>query len=194
MIFTGFHGLYILLEITCYNYRKYIYFSASKLFNQCKMTPPPPLFMTFPQYLLVTRWVIHRIRIQNSVVGVNIQQGQYSTCRVYQKLEKMYLQSCWKMTPGIFSTTLGLNFQRRKSTQGSIFNVEKWTPGQFSTRFKILRYTGAGSILGQNNTCVHPWKVWRRACPGCPFLYSSVLWALCTMYCIFENCGGGAPI
>jgi hypothetical protein len=54
----------------------------------------------------------------------------------------MYLQSCWKMTPGIFSTTLGLNFQRRKSTRGSIFNVEKWTPGQFSTRFKILRYTG----------------------------------------------------
>jgi hypothetical protein len=58
----------------------------------------------------------------------------------------MYLQSCWKMTPGIFSTTLGLHIQRRKSTRGSIFNVEKWTPGQFSTRFKILHYTGNGDV------------------------------------------------
>jgi hypothetical protein len=81
---------------------------------------------------------------QNSKLfsGVNIQHEQYSTCRGHQKLEKkMYLQSCWKMTPGIFSTTLGLNFQRRKSTRGSIFNVEKWTPGQFSTRFKICGLT-----------------------------------------------------
>jgi hypothetical protein len=32
--------VYILLQITCYKYRKYIYLSAWKLFNQCKMTPP----------------------------------------------------------------------------------------------------------------------------------------------------------
>jgi hypothetical protein len=50
----------------------------------------------------------------------------------------MYMQSCTKVTLGIFSTTPGLNFQRRKSTRGSKLN-----PGSiFITQFKILRYTG----------------------------------------------------
>jgi hypothetical protein len=97
---------------------------------------PPPL----SKYLLVTWWIIHRMRIQNSVVS----RGQYSTCRGHQKLEeeKCICKAVENKTPGIFSTTLCLNFQRRKGTRGSIFNVEKWTPGQFSTRIKILRYTG----------------------------------------------------
>jgi predicted methyltransferase len=34
---------YIVLEITCYNYTKYIYFSASKLFKS-KITPPPVVY------------------------------------------------------------------------------------------------------------------------------------------------------
>ena len=78
---------------------------------------------------------------QNSEVGVNSQQDQFSTCRGHQSLEKSFSYR-WKMTPGINFTILVSIFNVEKWPPGSIFNVEKWPPGQFSTRVNILRYTG----------------------------------------------------
>jgi hypothetical protein len=119
-------------EITCYKYRKYIYLFCLETVKSMQNTPLP----------IFARWIIHQIRIQNCSLGSIFNRVNIQRVGVIKIRKKMYLQSCWKMTPGIFSTTLDLYFQRRKSTRGSIFNVEKWTPGQFSTRFKILRYTG----------------------------------------------------
>jgi hypothetical protein len=164
--FAAFRGLYRIPNNFLYNYWKYIYFSASNLFNRCKIAHPHPRCLwSARKYLLIRRW---RKRIENSLVW-----GQYSTCHGHQKFrKKMHTQRCWQMTPGIFSTTLSLNFQRTKSTQGSIFNVEKWTPGQFSTRFKILHYTGewlqnlglclALRAFEQGGIFIVPYLLWHR--------------------------------
>ena len=130
MISTGFHGLYILLEITCYNYRKYIYFSASKLFNQCKMTPPAPVVYDIPS-IFAGDTVSYS---SNKKSGVNIQQGQYSTCRVYQKLEKNVFAKLLKNDPGYIFNDSRSQFSTEKKYP--MFNKR--------TRFKILRYTGEG--------------------------------------------------
>ena len=181
MIFTGFHGLYILLEITCYNYRKYIYFSASKLFNQCKMTPPPPLFMTSPQYLLVTRWVIHRIRIQNSVVG-----GQYSTGSIFNmsglsKIRKNVFAKLLKNDPGYIFNDSRSQFSTEKKHPG--FNIQRWK-------------MNSGSIINpvQNTSLhrrwIHPWTKQYLCSPlksveeGMPRLSLPLL--VCTMSLMYD--------
>lgn len=89
-----------------------------------------------------SKFQIRSNTVQNSEVGVNYQQGQFSTCRYHKRFEK-YFSNCWKMTQGINFTTFGLNFKRWKLTPGSIVNVEKRPTGQFSTRVNILRYIGS---------------------------------------------------
>lgn len=94
---------------------------------------------------------------QDSEVGVNSQQDQFSTCRGHQSLEKSFSYR-WKMTPGINFQILVSIFNVEKWPHGSIFNVEKWPPGHFSTWVNILRYTGSVSELwsfwyaGKNST------------------------------------------
>lgn len=40
--------------------------------------------------------------VQNFVVGINVQQGHFSTDAVHQRLKK--ISSRWKMTPGIINS------------------------------------------------------------------------------------------
>jgi hypothetical protein len=56
----------------------------------------------------------------------------------------MNLQNCSKMTLGIFSTTLGFNFQHRKSTRGVQYSTLKNEPRVNFKPVQILRYTGKG--------------------------------------------------
>jgi hypothetical protein len=143
-MFTGFRGL-TLLEITWYKYRNYIYFSASKLFNQRKVTSTPRCLRhshphPHPQ-IFASNTVNYSSNKKNSKLcslGSIFNRVNIQRVGAIKNERKMYLQSCWKLTPGIFSTTLGLNFQRRKSIQGSIFNVEKWTPVNFQPGSKYF--------------------------------------------------------
>jgi hypothetical protein len=114
---------YILLKITCYNHRKYIYFSATNLINQCTMTTPPPCCLgSPPKYLLVTQWIR---RIHNSLVW-----GQSSTGSIFnvsgssQNLEIKYMQSCWKNDPGyIFNDSRSQISTVKKYPR---FNIQYW--------------------------------------------------------------------
>jgi hypothetical protein len=103
-----------LVRITCYNHRKYIYFSASKLFIQCKMTPPAPVVYDIPS-IFTGDTVSYS---SNSVVG-----GQYSTCRVYQKLEKNVFAKLLKNDPGYIFNDSRSQFSTEKKHPG--FNIQR---------------------------------------------------------------------
>ena len=127
---------YILLKINCYSNTKYtcIHFSASNLFNQFKMTPPPSMLskcLTLKyMYLLVTRWR----RIQNSLLW-----GQYSTCPDHQKLRKNAYATLLRNDRGYSFNDSWFQFSTEKFLKYPRFNIQrlKWTPVPFSTRFKI---------------------------------------------------------
>ena len=136
---------YTLLKITCYNLR-YIFTFLPETLQSMQNDPPFLVYDPPSKKKKIAGSMVNYSSNNNSKLfslgsifnRVNIQHKKLHT-------KKNASAKLLKNDPDIFST-LCLNFQRRKSTQGSIFNVEKWTPGQFSTKFKILRYNGNSMI------------------------------------------------
>jgi hypothetical protein len=114
--FAGFRPLYL------FSYHKsQISKSVSKLFNQWKMSPPPPPFMITPSPRNICRYTVNK-KMQKERSGINIQQGQYPTSGGHQTLEK-YMQSCWKMTPGYIFNGFRSQFSTEKKHPR--FNIQR---------------------------------------------------------------------
>jgi hypothetical protein len=146
---------YIVFQITCYiiieNIHVFTFLPRICLID-AKWPTSSKVFMIAPKifaYKTVNKKNSELFSIRSIFNRVNIQRVM-----VIRNLGgKMQTQRCWKMTPGIYSTTLGLNFQRRKSTRDSIFNVENEPRVNFQPGSKYFVTPAASNQIKMFKIC-----------------------------------------